>query len=87
MALLHDIIKKIDHDKILVQSLNGSITDLKQSKNGTKITFLSQRTIEELYSLDGTPSKKIGIVLWLDREDVENLKSKKAKPRKRNRLK
>jgi len=62
---MSELILAIGDDNVLVQLLDQCASDLNYSaKSGTKITFGTDQPID----LKGT--KKLGIVLWLDRDLV-----------------
>lgn len=49
------------------QSLDVSMASLDRTKKGTKMTFWTDQD----FDMSGT--KKIGLVLWFDREDVKRV--------------
>lgn len=61
---LSELIAKYGDDKVSYQKLDDCATKLDMNKNGTRITFVTP----ERLNLNGT--EKLGLVLWLDREQV-----------------
>lgn len=68
---LSQLIAHCGDDKVEWQNLDTCATDLNYgAKSGTKITFGTEQPI----GLDGT--KKLGLVVWLDRETVKDAVAK-----------
>lgn len=61
---LSELVLAIGDDNIGIQNLDHCVTSLSQTKKCTKITFGSQQS----FSIDGTD--KLGLILWLDRQQV-----------------
>lgn len=66
---LVDLLTRIGDDRAIVQSIHQTATGSKRKKSGgTEVSFWTdQITPDDLMR----PSGKIGIVVWLDRSDVE----------------
>jgi len=68
---LSDLIAQYGDDRVAFQNLDQCATDLNYTaKSGTKITFGT----EEPLDLKGT--KKLGLVVWLDRDRVAEIVAK-----------
>ena len=67
MMKMSELILAIGDDNVQFQNLDHCATDLNYgSKSGSKITFGTEQPL----TLEGT--KKLGLVLWLDREAVKS---------------
>lgn len=64
---MSELIAAYGDDKIECQYLDQCTLSLKMIKQGTKLTFGT----EQPFDLKGT--KKLGIVLWLDRDRVKEI--------------
>lgn len=68
---MSELILAVGDDNVEFQNLDTCATDLNYAaKSGTKITFGTEQPI----SLDGT--KKLGLVVWLDRDAVKSALAK-----------
>lgn len=64
---LSELIAAYGDDKVQLQNLDHSATNLNMSKGVSKITFGTEQPI----SIDGTD--KLGLVVWLDRKRVAEI--------------
>lgn len=65
-----ELLQKIGEDNVRLQPLDQCVTDMKMSRGANKYTFES----EVPFSLDGT--QKMGLVVWLDRDQVNTVLGK-----------
>jgi hypothetical protein len=65
-----DLVEAIGDDKIYMQPLAPAITNMQRKKDYNVVSFATQ----EEFDLNGM--KRLGIVLWVEREDFEAAKKK-----------
>lgn len=69
MTKLTDLIDAVGLDNIEVQELDSCATDFVRGRNRNKITFATDQEWD-FRNLAG-PTEKYGLILWMDREEVE----------------
>jgi hypothetical protein len=62
-----ELIQKIGDDNVRLQPLDSCLTDMRSKKGENLYTFAS----EVPFDLKGP--NKLGLVLWLDRDDVKKI--------------
>jgi hypothetical protein len=67
-----DLVEAIGDDKIYMQPLAPAITNMQRKKDYNVGSFATQ----EEFDLNGM--KRLGIVLWVEREDFEAAKKKRG---------
>lgn len=67
---MSELIATYGDDKVEVQYLDQCVLTLDMNTKGTKITFGTEQPLD----LKGT--KKVGIIVWLDRERVKEIIAK-----------
>lgn len=60
-----DLVNAVGDKNIRIQNIDRCATDFKLTKEGTKVTFVT----DQPFDLTGT--KDIGIVLWIPRDEVK----------------
>ena len=61
---LSELIAKYGDDKVSFQKLDDCVDTMNMTKNGTRATFVTP----ERLNLNGF--EKLGLIIWLDREQV-----------------
>ncbi|MBG7616504.1 hypothetical protein IWC96_14595 [Brevundimonas sp. BAL450] len=70
---LSELISRYGDDDVQFQNLDQCATDLNYAaKTGTKITFGTEQAVD----LNGT--KKLGLVVWMDRDRVAEIVNAKS---------
>lgn len=76
---MSELILAVGDENVVMQNLLNDIQQIEKNKHGTKITFYTDAVAPE-EMLGGGQTKKIGLVLWLPRDKVnEAVAAEKAK--------
>lgn len=68
---LTDVLQEIGSDKITFQFLNADLTAFKTNKNETNLSFNTDKENTPMIVKGTVSLPKVGLVLWLDKEDYD----------------
>mgnify|MGYP001561028301 CR=1 FL=1 len=67
---ISELILAVGDDNVIFQNLLNDAQSIDKTKHGTKITFYTDAIQAEEF-LNGGQTKKLGLVLWLPRDQVD----------------